>query len=230
VAAACARARAVPFAFWRRPAGASTRHHTRLPRPLRSAGAGGLSGEALALLKSQDAAYIRSVIDVERARVERLQATLHGIASAGGDGAAPGNRHLLFSDGDGQGDVQDDGADAAPLIDDCVRGAAAGAGGAGKRSRRAADAAPPPPPPPPPPPTAATAAGTAAPSQRHLARASAAAYRELEERRARLATLERVLAAALVEKSLQGRGARTLVAPATRDAPPVYKWKPQRKR
>jgi hypothetical protein len=83
--------------------------------------------------------------------------------------------------------------------------------------------APPPPPPPPP-------AGTAAPAERHLARATAAAYRELEERNARLSQLSRVLATMEVEKNLQGRGARTLVQPASKTAPAVYKWKAERKR
>ena len=79
-------------------------------------------------------------------------------------------------------------------------------------------------------PAPAAAAGEVAPAARHVARAAAAAYRELGERRARLAQLEKVLATMELERQLQGKGSRKLVAAATPSAPAVYKWKAQRKR
>lgn len=163
-----------------------------------------LTAETLRLFATQDVAYLRTVRQAERRRVERLRATLHRLPPLPlplPPGPDPVSRRN-GSAGEQQSQQQEE--EEADEHE--------------QRQPSHSDATGPQP---------ALRDSTVV---RSVERTRRAAYRELEQREARLAQLTRALEAAELRQALMGKGTPRRVRAATTDRPAVYRWRQERKR
>ena len=185
-----------------------------------------LTKELLAVMQTQDARYVGTLVAAEEKKIARLAATLHlppeTAAAAGGKG-----KHTVFVEN------SEDAADfdAATYFDvepaallkvhnrPRKSSAAAAAAAAATVSGRSGSGVGP----------KGAKLGGSSRAERRAAPASAA-YAELAERRARVSQLASVGAHMDVRRALQKPGKRTKVADAKDGKPAQYKWRAERKR
>lgn len=161
----------------------------------------------LALMRTQDVGYLRAKATAEAKKIERLRSRLHMVD------APRASTHKVFLDS----------AEEARAFDpaeyfDCPRELL---GRASNRPRRAqlegggGGGAP----------------GLDAKTAAKLERRKQTSYRELEQREARRATLDKLALRLEAGKAVMtGRGCKRKVAGATADAPAAFRWKQERKR
>ena len=184
-----------------------------------------LSADTLKLYGTQDANYIRHKLAVDRAKVERLQSTLHGIhggKSAAGEVDDDDDDDLgLFFDEEPA--KERSAAQAAPpkhiiFVDGPVKKAVRERKRKREEEEEGIDGAE----------EVATERDPAV--EARLQRRLEHAYRELEGRKKRMAELRRTQDAVDLRRNLMQKGPRQKMSGGKDGAPPVYKWKQQRKR
>jgi U3 small nucleolar RNA-associated protein 11 len=186
-----------------------------------------LSADMLAVLKTQDKAYVSTLKSAEEKKVARLSAALHFVPLPG---APRPNRHTVFVDeaelsaartcAGGSAGVSG-GSSAEVSGGGVVAGAGAGAASAGSSAAAAT--------------TTMTATTTRGASKRVVrardeAHGPSGGYAELAARKERVVKLRKLEAHMDLERALLRPGKRMKVADATGDAPAVYKWRAERKR
>lgn len=187
--------------------------YSHQPAPLfhRSAVANKYTADELALMRTQDVRYVAARAATEARKAERLASALHGVGVVD----RPPSSHVVFVDDDAgvasfdpvaHFDTPADllgRAHNRPRTRDVARAAAAVAIHRGGRPDRAAMKAD---------------------------KARAAAYTELERRKARVASLRRVEDALRTRGALQGKGRARRVTAKGSGQGRVYKWAKVRKR
>jgi len=189
--------------------------------------ASNVSGDVLALYRTQSAAYMDAAAAHERHRVERLRGQLHflGGATAEGSGADanadadPGAdlrsrpRHIVFVDSDAEADAFDAAEyfDTAPeLVDATPYNRPTRAQLAERELVSSRD----------------PHRGRKGPSLRRVGKG----YEELARAEARVAGLENARKHLQLKRDLQGKGKRRKLSDAEGDKPAVYVWRTERRR
>ena len=198
---------------------------------------GRVSKDMQKLLDTQSSRYATFRRTIEANKIEKLQASLHGLG-----GAARSNTHTLFAESAEDGRVLREmkkaaaralkeggrstrrtaraSAARAAAEDDESGGSSGGSSdeggsdgaGAGARGRGGA------------------AALVVAKLPKRLRKQQRQAYKELEERKQRHAKLDTLVRTFDTRKALQGKGRRRKVKDAEGDEPAQFKWKQDRKR
>ena len=174
-----------------------------------------LSADMLAVLKTQDKAYVTTLKSAEEKKVARLSASLHFIPEPG---APRPNSHTVFVD-----ETELSAARGGGVAGSAGAGVSSGGGvsvgvAAGAVSGSSAAAAT----------TARTSARVA--KARDEAHGPSGGYAELAARKERIGKLRKLEAHMELERALLRPGKRMKIADATGDAPAVYKWRSERKR
>ncbi len=183
------------------------------------------TADELALMRTQDARYVGMAAGVEAKKIERLRAGLHGLGAA--DAVRSGSRrprgappaHTVFVDSPSDAAAFDAAAFFDTPRDLLSRGH--------NRPRLGGQVTM----------AGAVLVGSApAPSPHDRAamqagKRTAAAYKELSQRGARLAKLRRLEGRLRLAAALQGKGSKRKVVGASKGGDPAtYKWKRQRTR
>lgn len=159
----------------------------------------------LALMKTQDAGYLRAKAAAEAKKVARMKERLHFI------GAPRAAKHKVFLDSGREARSFD-----AAAFFDCPPELVDRAYNRPRRAQLESEGA-----------VSAPDAKTAAKMERR----KHASYKELAQRIERHAALDRAAQRAEAEKAVMtGRGRKRKVAKATADAPAAFRWKRERKR
>lgn len=162
----------------------------------------------LALMKTQDAGYVRAKAQSEARKVERMKEGLHFI------GAPRMAKHKVFLDSGAEAAA----FDAAEYFD-TPRELLGRAYNRPRRQQLESEAA------------AAAAAVPDLKATAKMERRKYAAYKELAQRTERQRSLERLAAKMEAEKAVMtGRGRKVKLSAATRDSAPSFRWKAERKR
>ena len=170
---------------------------------------GPISADVLKIMRTQDSSYVQTKINEEASQIEKLQSNLAFLTEDGG------NKHTIFVDSRKEIDEFN-----PTKYFDTVEELS---GRAYNRPRKKALAE-------------AKVRGTEEDDVRHrrqmkkIKKRRERAYRELNERIEREEKLQSAAQQLDVQKNLGGKGRRKKVKDGEGDAPPVYRWKRQRKR